>query len=147
MNRPPSTALGPLHVPPTCGAPPSAAKSEVDGLLMHKVSASSVPAFGGATSVTVTVLLAFTHGAGTTMVYVYTPGVIVAGSYCPPTTALGPLHAPPRSGVPPSSAKRSMAASVLHSVMVPGVPASGASTTVTVMLASSAGQGALPATV
>ena len=68
MNRPPTTALGPLHVPPTCGVPPSAAKSDVDGLLMHKVSEPFSPASGGAMEETVTVLLTFKHGAGTTMV-------------------------------------------------------------------------------
>jgi hypothetical protein len=67
LNIPPTTGDGPLHVPPAC-APPSAAKSEAAGLLMQSVIAPSVPAFGGAISVIVTVLLAFTHGGGTVIV-------------------------------------------------------------------------------
>ena len=56
---------------------------------------------------------------------------MVVGSYVPPVTALGPVHVPPASGVPPSSAKRLMGASFAHTVALPGKPASGVLTTLT----------------
>ena len=94
-----------------------------------------------------TVKLTLVHGGGTAMEYVYTPALITAGSNSPSTTALGPLHVPPASGVPLIKLKRSTAAPVVHNVAAPGVPGSGLVTTVTVTVAEVAGQGAVPATV
>ena len=54
---PPTTALGPLHVPPASGVPPSCAKSEVDASEEHSVIVPSVPASGGVLIVTVTVAI------------------------------------------------------------------------------------------
>ena len=65
----------------------------------------------------------------------------------PLATALGPLHVPPASGVPPSCAKSEVAASDEHSVIVPSVPASGGVLMVTVTVALSSGHGVVPATV
>ena len=69
-NIPPTTALGPVQVPPASGAPVNAAKSEAAGLLTQSVMSPSMPALGGATSVTVTVELTLTQGGGTSIVYV-----------------------------------------------------------------------------
>ena len=65
----------------------------------------------------------------------------------PPATALGPLHVPPASGVPPSCAKSEVAASEEHRVIAPSVPTSGGVLIVTVTVAVSSGHGAVPATV
>ena len=65
----------------------------------------------------------------------------------PPATALGPLHVPPASGVPPSCANSEEAASEEHSVIAPSVPASGGVLMVTVTVALSSGHGAVPTTV
>ena len=65
----------------------------------------------------------------------------------PPTTALGPLHVPPASGVPPSCAKSDTAASLEQSVMAPFVPGSGGVLMATVTVALSEGHGATPLTV
>jgi hypothetical protein len=72
---------------------------------------------------------------------------MVAGSYWPPTTALGPLHAPPACGVPPSDPIKATAASLLQTVNVPFVPAFGAVFSVTVTVAVAFVQGAVPVTV
>ena len=47
----------------------------------HTSKVPFVPALAAVFSVTVTVAVAFVHGAKPVTVYVYTPGVIVAGSY------------------------------------------------------------------
>ncbi len=147
MNMPPATALGPLHVPVASGVPFKATNNEVAGLLMQRVRSASAPAFGGCTKVMVTVELTLVHGSGTAMEYVYTPALIVAGSNSPSTTALGPLHVPPASGVPLIKLMRSTAAPVVHNVAAPGVPGSGLVTTFTVTVAEVDGQGVVPATV
>ena len=77
---PPTTALGPLQVPPASGVPPNELINPTEALLLHTVSVPFVPAFGAAFSVTVTVAVEFAQGATPATVYVYTPGVIVAGS-------------------------------------------------------------------
>ena len=69
------------------------------------------------------------------------------GSKVPVVTMLGPVHEPPGSGVPPSSSMSMMVAPVEHRVALPGVPASGADTTVTDTIPVSAGQGVAPTTV
>ena len=106
-----------------------------------------MPALAGACSVTVTVAVAFPQGADPVTVYVYTPGFIVAGSYWPPTTALGPLHAPPKSGVPPSCANKLDAAPSAHRFSVPFVPALAGACSVTVTVEVALPQGAMPVTV
>ena len=60
---PPTTGEGPLHAPPACGAPPNCAKSELAALVLQSVIVPFVPAFGGVLMVTVTVAVAFGHGA------------------------------------------------------------------------------------
>ena len=65
----------------------------------------------------------------------------------PPTTALGPLHAPPAAGVPPNRAKSEVDAPLLQIVSVPLVPASAAAFSVTVTVAVALVQGAVPVTV
>ena len=65
-----ATPPGAVHVPPTCGAPPKEFNSGVAGLVMQRVSAPLLPALGGCTVFTVTVLLTLTQGSGTAMVYV-----------------------------------------------------------------------------
>ena len=84
------------------------------------------PAFGAATTFTVTVALAFAHGPVPGTVYMYTPAVLVpglnvAGAGDPPK-----LHVPPAVGVPPSLVNRLKAASLLQTVAVADVPACGA---------------------
>jgi hypothetical protein len=102
LNIPPFTLLGPLHVPPASGDPPSCAKSETAAPELQSVMDPSAPALGGVLMVTVTFALASVHGAAPATVYVYVPAFIVAGLIMPPFTLLGPLHVPPASGVPPN---------------------------------------------
>ena len=59
---PPTTALGPLQVPPASGVPPKLLINPTDALLLHTVSVPLVPAVGAAFSVTVTVAVAFAQG-------------------------------------------------------------------------------------
>ncbi len=106
-----------------------------------------VPGSGGVLIDTVTVALSSGHGAVPLTVWVYTPALIVTGSIIPPTTALGPVHVPPASGVPPSCAKSDAAASVEQSVIVPSVPGSGGVLIVTLTVEVSSGHGAVPTTV
>ena len=115
--------------------------------MLHSVSVPFVPAFGAAFSVTVTVADAFGHGATPVTVYVYTPGPIVAGSYIPPTTGLGPLHAPPGSGTPPKLFTKAIDAPVEQSVIDPFDPAVAARFSVTVTVAVAFAHGATPVTV
>ncbi len=78
--------------------------------------APSVPASGGVLMVTVMVAVSSGHGAVPVTVYTYAPALMEAGSIMPPVTALGPVHVPPASGVPPSCAKSEAAASEVQSV-------------------------------
>ena len=55
--KPPATPLGPLHVPPASGVPPSCAKSDTATSLLHNVIAPSVPGSGGVLIVTVTAFI------------------------------------------------------------------------------------------
>ena len=66
---PPPTGLGPLQAPPACGAPPSCANKEVVAAFAQMVNEPFVPAFVVAFSVTVTVAVAFGHGAVPVTVY------------------------------------------------------------------------------
>ena len=113
--------------------------------LLHMVTDPSVPAFGDPVSFTVTVAVAFVHGATPVTVYTYAPGFIVAGSYMPPTTALGPLQVPPAWGVPPVAS--ATAAELLHTVNVASVPALVAAFSVTVTVDASLTHGAVAAKV
>jgi hypothetical protein len=79
LNMPPFTLLGPLHVPPASGVPPSCAKSETAAPELQSVMAPSAPALGGVLMVTVTFALASVQGAAPAKVYVYVPALIVAG--------------------------------------------------------------------
>ena len=62
-NKFPFSALGPLHVPPAAGLPPSSANSEVGGLVAHNAIAPSTPRFGGVLMVTVTEAVSDGQGA------------------------------------------------------------------------------------
>ena len=95
-------------------------------------------------SVTVTVAVAGAQGAVAVTVYTYAPGSIVAGSYIPPTTVLGPDHVPPTPGVPPKLFTKAIGALVLHKVMLPLVPATGAVVSVTVTVAVAVTHGNTP---
>jgi hypothetical protein len=64
-NAPP---LGPVHVPPPAAVGPNNVNNGVAGLLMHKVTAASIPAMGGAITSMVTVELTLAHGGGTVIV-------------------------------------------------------------------------------
>ena len=66
----PTTGLGPLHVPPTLGVPPSCANKFTAPPTSQTVILPFVPAFVGVFSVTVTVALALMHGAVAFSVYV-----------------------------------------------------------------------------
>jgi len=57
-------------VPPAPGAPPRELINVTAAPLLHTVNVPFVPAFGAAFSVTVTVAVAFTHGAVPVTVYV-----------------------------------------------------------------------------
>ncbi len=57
---------------------------------------------------------------------------MVAGSKDPPAIALGPLHVPPVSGLPPKAVKRSLVGLLMHNVSEPSLPASGGACTATV---------------
>ncbi len=57
---------------------------------------------------------------------------MVAGSKDPPVIALGPLHVPPASGLPPKDVKRLLAGLLMQSVSAPSLPASGGACTATV---------------
>ena len=59
----------------------------------------------------------------------------------------GPVQAPPPSGLPPSCPNRLKEAALLHTVMVPFEPASGAVFTPTVTVAEALEQGGVPDTV
>ena len=61
-NIPATTVLGPLHVPPASGVPPSCAKSDDAGAVLHTVSPPFVPASGGGATNTETVAVASGHG-------------------------------------------------------------------------------------
>ncbi len=71
---------GPLHVPPDAGVPPSEPNRLKGAALLHTVTVLSVPAFGGATSCTITEAVALAHGGSPATVYVYTSGTSVSGS-------------------------------------------------------------------
>ena len=60
---PPTTGLGPLHVPPACGDPPNEAFNATLAPVLHTANVPLEPAFGAAFSVTVTVAVAFVQGA------------------------------------------------------------------------------------
>ena len=60
---PPTTALGPVHVPPAFGVPPKDELNATATPLLQTESVPLVPAFGSAFSVTVTVAVEFTQGA------------------------------------------------------------------------------------
>ena len=59
---PPTTAEGPLHVPPALGVPPSCAKSEAGASLLQSVIVPSVPGSGGVLITTVSSAIAFGQG-------------------------------------------------------------------------------------
>ena len=67
---PPTTALGPLHVPPACGVPPRLLIKLTGAPELQAVRDPFVPAFGAALSATVTVAASLTHGATAVSVYV-----------------------------------------------------------------------------
>lgn len=56
---------------------------------------------------------------------------MVAGSYMPPITVLGPLHAPPPLGLPVSWLNKLVGAALLQVTRVPLPPAFGTGTAVT----------------
>ncbi|MBS1938175.1 MAG: hypothetical protein JSS84_10250, partial [Bacteroidetes bacterium] len=116
-------------------------------LELHRVNDVLLPALAAACSDTATVAVALAQGATPATVYVYTPGSMVEGSYIPPATGLGPLHAPPTAGLPVSALARFDAAPFAHSVSVPLPPATGAACSDTVTVAVALAQGATPATV
>ena len=76
----------------------------------------------------------------------YTPALIVAGSYVLPITGLGPLHVPPASA-PVSCVNRSIELPLLHTVIEPSAPAFGEPVSFTVTVALALLQGATPVTV
>ena len=84
-----------------------------------------LPALGDAVTFTVTVALAFVHGAMPATVYTYDPGVLSAGSKMPDDKPPGPFHVPPASGIPPRDAIKALGADDAQSVRLPSVPALG----------------------
>jgi hypothetical protein len=139
---------GSVQVPPACGEPPRDVKRSFGASLLQSVMLLSVPGTGGVFTATVTVALSLGQGAIPATVYVYNPGVPVAGSNVPVEAAPpGSVQVPPACGEPPRLLKRSVAASVLQSVMLPSVPGTGGVFTATVTVALSLGHGAVPATV
>jgi hypothetical protein len=62
LIMPPFTLLGPLHVPPASGVPPNCAKSETVAPELQSAIEPSVPAFGGALIVTLTVAVSTVQG-------------------------------------------------------------------------------------
>src|SRR5690606_40422468 len=116
-------------------------------LVEHKVKVVSAPAYGAITSFTVTVAVASAQGAAPVTVYTYGPGSIVAGSYCPPATALGPLQVPPAAGVPPKESSRLIATPFAQTSMVREVPALTEASSFTVTVAVAFAQGLVPVTV
>src|SRR5690349_4010834 len=58
----PTIALGPLHVPPASGAPPSCANRSIGEPVAQTAIAPSVPGFGGVFTFTVTTATSFGQG-------------------------------------------------------------------------------------
>src|SRR5690606_15343133 len=144
---PPATALGPLQVPPAAGVPPRESSRLIATPFAQMSMVREVPALTGACSFTVTVAVAFAQGLVPVTVYTYGPGSIVAGSYAPPATGLGPLQVPPTAGVPPKESSRLIATPFAQMSMEREVPALGAATSVTVTVAVASAQPPPPGTV
>ena len=135
----------PLQVPPAVGVPPRTEK-RFTGIPFAQIGVeASVPAVGGAGSVTVTVAVAFAQGAVPLGVYTKLPGAFTAGSYIPPTSP--PLQVPPAVGVPPSTEKRFTGMPFSQIAVEASVPAFGGADSVTVIDAVAFAQGAVPLTV
>ena len=67
---PPTTALGPFHVPPAWGVPVNPVDKTTDVPSLHTVKVPLVPALAATVSVTVAVAVEFAQGAVPVTVYV-----------------------------------------------------------------------------
>jgi len=116
--------------------------------LLQTVTVALLPALGAWFTITVTNAVSFTQGVVPKTMYLYVPAAVVPGVKVPLKAALvGVRQVPLPLGVPPSTVNSWKGAMVLHTVMLPSVPAFGAVTFATCTVLDAALQGAVPATV
>ena len=148
MEGPPGG--GRVQVPLGAGVPPKCSIKGKGVEFSQTVMVRLVPAFGGCTMETVIVVLELAQGGSPATVYVYVPGGVTPGMKEPLNTAVlgaGPVHTPFASGFPVSTLNKFTLAPPEHSVILPPFPQRGARFSVTVTMAISEAQGAVPVTV
>ncbi len=119
-------------MPPPLGVPPNWVINWKEGWLLHTSTVPLVPAFGAVFTVTVTNAVSFSQGAVPFTTYLYTPAGVLPGVKVPENGALAGVRQDPLPlGVPPRTVKSWKGAMVLHTVIAPLVPASGACTLAT----------------
>src|SRR5690606_16580518 len=139
---------GPVQLPPASGFPFNSPISGKEASLLHTVIEALLPATGAMFTFTVVYAVSFAHGAVPETMYEYVPGGVVPGVKVPLTVALlAFFQIPLPSGFPPSTLINWKGPFVLHTVIVPSVPARGAITHVTCTVEEAEGHGAVPGTV
>ena len=107
-----------------------------------------VPAFGAWFTTTVTNAVSFAQGGVPFTTYLYTPAGVVPGVKVPEKGAFAGVSQDPLPlGVPPNTVKSWKGAMVLHTVMDPLLPASGACTFTTCTVLDNEVHGEVPLTV